>query len=287
MKPASRTFGLLKDGKPVGIKAPQLKLKSLRNEIQERRQVTQFGYTLLTHSEPINTVESYLQSAFPGCIYEAYKGHLHLVMRPDDVWIGLMSVFSNFVSQHSEKLKDLFKPMDVIAVSSIEDVSTKPLVDWMKMIENLVREIPISNEIKTAMVPDFSTTTDLDRAVGGLCLLGGMKKFAKYGFLGACGIPKVTLEGTSDDWGLLLKKIEFLTKLQFKLVWKNSVGGPICCAPFCKTFSILTMGMWIRIGGRNVFMWVTFAVLVSKAGLWHSLRGKVECGALIIQMTLD
>jgi hypothetical protein len=38
----------------------------------------------------------------------AYNKHLNLVIRPDDVWVAILTQFSAHVNAHSEKLRSLF-----------------------------------------------------------------------------------------------------------------------------------------------------------------------------------
>jgi hypothetical protein len=49
-------------------------------------------------------------------------------------------------------------------------------------------------------MPDFSTTTSTDKIAGGILLMGGLQKYFGYKMCFSCGIPKVTLEGTLQDW---------------------------------------------------------------------------------------
>ncbi|KAM0177292.1 hypothetical protein ACHAPC_008865 [Botrytis cinerea] len=39
---------------------------------------------------------------------EAYNQHRHLVLRPDDIWIAIVTQFSFYVNKHSEELRSFF-----------------------------------------------------------------------------------------------------------------------------------------------------------------------------------
>lgn len=39
---------------------------------------------------------------------EAYNRHRHLVLRPDDIWIAIVTQFSFYVNKHSEELRSFF-----------------------------------------------------------------------------------------------------------------------------------------------------------------------------------
>ncbi len=83
--------------------------------------------------------------------------------------------------------------------------------DIYKFVSKFTDEIQKnSNEsIVKWILPDFSTTTEVDKMVGKLVLMGTVKKFFEYGCgaVSCCGISKVTLEGTLDDWIKLKQKV--------------------------------------------------------------------------------
>lgn len=228
MSKASRTFTLTKDGKAIPQLKTLLEEKTLRSILSNRKLMRTDKAVILASTQPKNTVDSHLACSFPSCIYEAYNHHLHLILRPDDIWLGIMTVFANYVTFHSEELKEFFQPCQVLAFSSTNDYKQKSLQDWMKVIEDLSDGMPIAQDVKHWMIPDFSTTTEQDRTIGRLCFLGGMQKFATYGIVGSCGIPQVTLEGTLDDWKSLRSKVSMLHEYGIKsglqqLCWWNEL----------------------------------------------------------------
>lgn len=58
-------------------------------------------------------------------------------------------------------------------------------------------------------MPTFSTTTDQDKMVCGLLLMGTMKSYFEYVVM-ECGIPEVTLMGTLEDWQQLRELADHL-----------------------------------------------------------------------------
>lgn len=228
MSKASRTFTLTKDGKLVPHLSSAPPKKTLIEVLSSRRLVSEDKATILNSTQPENTVDSRLLCSFPSCIYEAYQHHLNLVLRPDDIWLGIMTVFANYLTFHTKELEQFFQPCDVTAISAVEDYERKSMSTWMELISNLMKHTPMAEESKDWIVPNFSTTTDQDRAVAKLCFLGGMQKFARYGFVGSCGLPQVTLEGTLDDWTELQLKTTMLHQYGEKtglveLCWWNDI----------------------------------------------------------------
>ena len=60
------------------------------------------------------------------------------------------------------------------------------------------------------LVPKFSTTGKLEQAIFDTCLMKSMDQYFRYGMACGCGIPKVKMTGTLDDWITLRKKLEGL-----------------------------------------------------------------------------
>jgi hypothetical protein len=47
-------------------------------------------------------------NGFVGTILDAYRMHNHVVLRPEDVWLGLLIQFSFYVNAHAEQLREHF-----------------------------------------------------------------------------------------------------------------------------------------------------------------------------------
>merc|ERR1712032_629954 len=67
------------------------------------------------------------------------------------------------------------------------------------------------------LVPLFSTTGNLEKALHELALMDCMKSYFEFRCQTCCGISKVKLLGTLEDWKLLLSKVEALR--QYDLDW--------------------------------------------------------------------
>lgn len=67
------------------------------------------------------------------------------------------------------------------------------------------------------LVPTFSTTGKLEKALHELALMDCMKSYFEFRCGTLCGISKVKLLGTLEDWELLLAKVEGLR--QYQLGW--------------------------------------------------------------------
>ncbi|KAE9388555.1 hypothetical protein BT96DRAFT_927035 [Gymnopus androsaceus JB14] len=146
-------------------------------------------------------------------LLKAYSAHHAVSIRPDDVWIAILTQFSFFVNANAEELRDKFvahkgrKHLEVYAVGTRYTVDFGSMAQQMTgLIRQNVKDPAICDWIR----PNFTTTTDNDITVSSVVMMAPMKKYFTYGFTLICGIPQVTIEGTDEDWKLILARIEEL-----------------------------------------------------------------------------
>ena len=148
------------------------------------------------------------QNGLVDTVLAAYNQHHALVLRPDDIWLAIVTQFSFFVNKHAEQLRGRFVAHTgqehielVVDPSTLFDVVHLAPV-FAKELSKHVTDVGLRQWI----VPEFSTTTDTDRIVGSIILMGAMKKYFSYGVSTLCGIPRITLEGTHGDWEELVRR---------------------------------------------------------------------------------
>lgn len=145
----------------------------------------------------------------------AYSSHHAVSIRPDDVWIAILTQFSFFVNANAEDLRDKFvnhKGQNLLVVYA---VGTRYSVDFGSMAQQmtgLIAQNVKDPSICEWILPSFTTTTNNDLIVGSVVMMATMKKYFAFKFSLDCGIPEVTLEGTSEDWKLILARITELKK---------------------------------------------------------------------------
>ena len=62
-------------------------------------------------------------------------------------------------------------------------------------------------EYTTLMESDFSRSTSVDRIVNSIMLMYSFQEYFEYRVLMKCGIPGVIMEGSEEDWRMLVDKI--------------------------------------------------------------------------------
>ncbi|KJA17704.1 hypothetical protein HYPSUDRAFT_46029 [Hypholoma sublateritium FD-334 SS-4] len=152
------------------------------------------------------------RNGFVQTVTMAYNDHHHLVIRPDDVWIAILSQFSIHVNKNQRELKDKFVSHNgqkklVVTMSSNRD--TADFGELARQMSGKIQENVLDPDLRKWMTPNFTTTTEDDTVVCSVMMMASMKSYFEYE-MSKCGIPRVTLEGERSDWVDLRSRIEKL-----------------------------------------------------------------------------
>ena len=151
------------------------------------------------------------KDSFYQCMVYAYAHHKSVTISPDMIWMLISLGFARYVNAHSEELReqivDHSGKMDLAIQSDIDLLSED--ADWPSLIDDFASHINkyTKGEIAKTITADFSTTTSTERVASQITLMESVKSYFDYivTYL-LCGIPYITLEGTPDDWQLVLEK---------------------------------------------------------------------------------
>lgn len=148
------------------------------------------------------TIHSASNGFLHSCI-KAYCEHLHLVIRPDDVWLAILTQLNRYLNRNGEALRELFvshegrKELEMMTYQ--KDESEKGDLDWRHFACDMADEMEdhiVDPQLAEWVIPIFSTTTDHDEMVASIVFMGAMRKHIDYGARTGCGIPSVTLKYT-------------------------------------------------------------------------------------------
>ncbi|KDO34045.1 hypothetical protein SPRG_01319 [Saprolegnia parasitica CBS 223.65] len=146
-------------------------------------------------------------------VLEAYCHHHDLVLRPDDLWLAIMTQFGLFVNANANDLRQSLVAHDGSKELVVEAIGTLYSVDFGALSTQMVTHMEahlVDPSLKDWILPSFSTTTDDDVIVGSVVLMATMKSFFSYKYVLRCGIPNVTLLGTTRDWEDVRRRLERL-----------------------------------------------------------------------------
>ncbi|KAI2721080.1 hypothetical protein DTO012A7_5290 [Penicillium roqueforti] len=153
---------------------------------------------------------------FVWAVFLAYSDHHNLIIRPEDVWFSILTQLSFFVNAHAEELRSFFvshegqKALEVIEVGTIHSADFGALALRMT---RLIEKSVVDEELRTWIMPDFSTSTESDNVVAAILMMGALQKYFSFKVSLTCGIPSVTLLGERKDWENIVKKLEKLYQL--------------------------------------------------------------------------
>ncbi len=164
-------------------------------------------------------------------VYTAFSEHRPLVLSPDAVWITITQGVAHHMTIHGERLRSRFVAhagrvelvfaCDGWAEGSPENPWAEAFASWAGQIRDHV-----GATLHDALLCDFSTSGPVERAASQVVMMDIFERYFEYVLLCICGIPTITLEGTTDDWIRLRNKVEALHP--FELDWWLEHLTPIC-----------------------------------------------------------
>lgn len=155
-------------------------------------------------SEIFPSSDSFIRGAI-----QAWGEHLHLEIRPDEVWFTILTQLNFYMERNAEAVRHLFVKHQGQETIFIEDTT------WTKVLWRFKDEIQariLTPWLKDWIVPDFSTTTDNDIMTANILMMGLMKAYFRYEGGIICGLPSVTLLGKKEDWEKLLSRLDRLSE---------------------------------------------------------------------------
>jgi len=157
-----------------------------------------------------------LRNGLVHSIVKAYSNHHHLIIRPEDIWFAILTQFNSYVNAHSEDLREHFvthKGKEKLVI--VYDSEDRYSLDYGKFAQQMSRLLEahvVDAELRSWIMPDFSTTTNNDRIVASILMMSTLQKYLSSGAYTMCGIPSVTLLGERADYVALLEKAQRLSR---------------------------------------------------------------------------
>ncbi|KAL2115478.1 hypothetical protein VTJ04DRAFT_9733 [Mycothermus thermophilus] len=160
------------------------------------------GTTLSADSGLRPSGDSFIRGAI-----QAWGEHLHLVIRPDEVWFTILVQMNFYMLSHAEEIRSLFVDHEGQEEIYIEDFT---LYDVIIRFKDEIQRRVKTDWLLDWIVPNFSTTTQSDIMTANILMMGLTKAYFRYVGRVVCGLPSVTLLGEREDWQRLLDKLAYL-----------------------------------------------------------------------------
>jgi len=216
-------------------------------------------------------------------IIRAFQQDLHLVLRPDDIWLSILTQFSMFVNGNSEHLRTQFVAHQG-KKELVIDIGPQPIFNvgmgrFAQAMTQFIQENVVDPHLRELIMPNFSTTTDDDNSVAAIVMMGTLQSYFDYSVQSGCGFPSVTLQGEKSDWEEILLKVQRLAKYGPQMTEWTRLLIPVVeymIASFTQPTSPDIKNFWLRachaagIGGsggvRTLSGWITAFCFFTKTG---------------------
>ena len=155
-------------------------------------------------------------NAFFSMVCLAYAQHRPIVLSPDIMWIIISNGFSQYVNRDPDGFRGYLVNNDgkeTLVIRTTPVTTTAEKVDkFAALIEKETK-----GDLAELITCNFTTTGMVERMVSQITLMDVVKPYFEYmEFLAGCGIPRITLEGTPEDWKLLREKTRQLGEFGVK-----------------------------------------------------------------------
>ena len=188
---------------------------------------------------------------FVAMVGMAFANHHSIEIYPDDIWLLLMDGIRLHVKNNRDALKGKFvqdgSDTNIVILDNSLTLQAPPAA-WKRNIteiyDTLYQKLPETT--RTAFDVDFSTSTAIDKFVSKTMLMAISSEFYTYTSVTMCGIPKIFIKGTKEDWEKLKSTFDNLANILDMPWWAEQID-PIL-NEFVKTFDKkYSMEFWRKI----------------------------------------
>lgn len=139
----------------------------------------------------------------------AYRNHFCVVIKPDDIWFMVLAELSLVIAKAPGSYASLFTTTpdkrQTIRVPTNDPTQINPAL----VIEHLKDCVPCNVGL---FLPEFTTTTPNSRLAMHVAFCDMASPFYNYSTY-LCGIPRITFEGTEEDWAKVAQGFSKLSAL--------------------------------------------------------------------------
>ncbi|NVJ05318.1 DUF4419 domain-containing protein [Myxococcus sp. AM001] len=176
-------------------------------------------------------LETYGVHPLLAAVHTAFAEHRPLVLSPDAIWLTMAQGVAQHIRLNAEALRGRLVRHEGRKKLTIE-LDSLPTTDsafltLFSAFRFQLREA-LGPGLPRLLSCDFSTSTDIERMAGDVVLMDAMSPYFDYEMETLCGIPRITLLGTPEDWRSIRRRIDVIQELD--LAWWTSSLIPIADA---------------------------------------------------------
>jgi len=208
---------------------------------------------MLAQSNMPDKLVNFDYHSFFNGLYSAYAEHRPFVLSPDMIWLLISQGFSQHVAANPETLRKSFVNFDGKMKLFVMNDNLKlnsPASEWEKVFPEFTKQMEqhITPGLVNLLTSNFSTTTPVERIASQITIMDTFEPYFEYltGRI-VCGIPVITLKGTTKDWQSIYDRTKKLAA--YDLAWWTDELEPIL-----KQFIETSKGKVDKAFWRNMFM---------------------------------
>lgn len=177
---------------------------------------------IITKSEAPDSLVTYEYNSFFYGMYQAYADHRPFILSPDMIWLLISQGFARHINANPEAMRSSlvnFSGKQTLIVKTDKGLND-PTLSWEEIFPQFTGQIKkyADKNLVELLTCDFSTTTSIEKVASEITIMEAMKPYFEFIVMYiACGIPEITLEGTTEDWQKVLNKAKELKK--YGLEW--------------------------------------------------------------------
>ena len=210
---------------------PRIAGRQCWEKILKESEIAASNYNIRHLSQVSDSLVCFDRNACFEGFLTAYDKHYSLVLSPDMIWLLISQGIATHINEHAEELRDRLVGFDGQKTLNIkfegEGLLKHPEYwDWIVPAFSDSIDNNMKSEFSDLMVCNFSTTGAVERITSQITMMESVKKYFKYELQeSGCGIPDITLLGTTDDWTEIRSRINRLDYLD--LGWWREKLEPV------------------------------------------------------------
>lgn len=195
-----------------------------------KRKNIKIPYDIIAKSESPDSLVSFGSNSFFNGMYQAYADHRPFVLSPDMIWLLISQGFARHINANSESMRNHFVDFSgkLSLIARADKKLEDPTLSWERIFPQFTEQISkyAGNHLTELLTCNFSTTTPLEKVASEITIMEAVKPYFEFIVIRiVCGIPKITLEGTPEDWEKVLCKAKELKG--YELEWWISELEPL------------------------------------------------------------
>lgn len=216
------------------------------------KSILQNSFHDLQQLSPENTIFG-STNGFVHSARNAYSKHHHLTLRREDIWFAILTQLGFYINADAEELRRFFISHQGKEALLVQPTANRDTTDFDQSAQSLTDLM--ANHLNDPgllpwIMPDFTTTTNNDKVVASVLMMGAMEKYFSYIVRLSCGLPSVTLRCEREDYVKLITRLEKIRRLGSEAVQFATLLKPVLnsfVASFDTPSSDTVLSFWNKI----------------------------------------